>query len=203
MKKLLFLGDSITDCHRNFINPPLGCGYVSLLSKELYHSGFETELYNLGADGFTLSRLLENCTRQYLPLEPDIVIILIGINDIALMMNTLRTPSQQEEMLQNFFLRYRELLEKFPTSKLLLMEPFIFPWPSEFKHWIPFVKRMSEGIAAIAQDLSLPYILLHDALNEEGKHYGMDFITTDGVHLTSRGHEIIAEKLLHTLKTYV
>lgn len=203
MKKILCLGDSITDCHRLFIDSPLGCGYVSILAKTFQKLGFELEFINLGVDGFTISRLLEKCESQYLPQNADIITILIGINDIGLMMNTNRTPLQQQEMLKNFLSKYRELLRSFNHAQIILMEPFIFPYPAEFRNWFPLVRQMSEGIQTLAHEFYLPFIPLHDSLNLEGQRYGMETITTDGIHITRMGHEIIAEKLLHTLERYV
>lgn len=203
MTKILFLGDSITDSHRSFINPPLGCGYVSLLSEKFHKLGYDTHLTNLGVDGFTISRLLEKCKTQYVPVHADITVILIGINDIGLMMNTNRTFEQQQIMMQAFFSNYKLLLQTLCESRCILMEPFIFPYPAEFRNWIPLVRQMSEGIASLAEQFHLPYIRLHDTLNEEGQTYGFDSVTIDGIHLTPQGHEILAEKLLHTLESYV
>ena len=201
MTKILFLGDSITDSHRLFINPPLGCGYVSILSEKLHKLGYDVQINNLGVDGFSISRLLERCETQYAPLHADITTVLIGINDIGLMMNTNRTPDQRQQMMAQFFSNYEKLLHSLPHTQLILLEPFIFPYPAEFRTWIPFVSQMSDGIAALADQYHLPYIRLHDALNEEGRRYGMDSVTLDGIHLTSQGHEILAEKLLHTLES--
>ena len=203
MTKLLFLGDSITDSHHLFINPPFGCGYVSLLSEKLYKLGYDFEITNLGVDGFTVSRLLERCKSQYLPVNADITSILIGINDIGLMMNTNRTSEQQQQMMEIFLSNYEQLLCSLTQTQLILMEPFIFPYPVEYRNWIPLVRQMSEGIAALAARYHIPYIRLHDTLNQEGQQYGMDSVTIDGIHLTAQGHEILSEKLLHTLESYV
>ena len=203
MKKILFLGDSITDCHRLFINPPFGCGYVSILANLFRRQGYELEIINAGVDGFTISRLADNCSSQYIPQNADIIVILIGINDIGLMMNTNRTFAQQQQMMENFFEKYRFLLRSLKYAQLILMEPFIFPYPAEYRNWTSPVQQMSDGIRALAVEFNLPYVLLHQALNLEGQRYGMETITTDGIHLTSQGHEIIAEKLLHTLRSYV
>lgn len=203
MTKLLFLGDSITDSNRLFSNQPLGCGYVHSIAQKLYHLGYEITITNRGVDGFTISRLLENCESQYISIDADVTVILIGINDIGLMMNTDRTSKQQQDMMNAFLLNYEKLLLSLPHTQFILMEPFIFPYPSEFRHWFPFIRQMSDGISALAANLHIPYIHLHDDLNHYAQTYGLDAVTTDGIHLTTCGHEIIAEKLLHTLKTYV
>lgn len=201
MKKLLCLGDSITDCGRLFFHPPLGNGYVQLLSQKLSAGHKSLNIINCGVDGFTLTRLLEQTYSHYLPLEPDIITVLIGINDIGLMMNTRRTPLQQKELLQSFLRKYEELLQRLLTAtpQIILMEPFIFPWPAEFQLWQSHVQLMSRGIADLAAKFHLPYIQLQDTLDQEAQKYGLDMLTTDGIHLTLHGHEILADSLFEFL----
>ena len=198
MTRLLCIGDSITDSHRLFVHPPLGDGYVQMLSQKLAEPPHSFEITNCGVDGFTVQRLLEQVHSRYLPLNPDIVTILIGINDIGLMMNTDRTRAQQEKMMQEFSLHYEALIQAFSPlgCRLILMEPFLFPWPLEYQTWLPLLQTMSGIISDCARRNQLAFVPLHEDLNREGRRYGLDFITTDGIHLTAEGHRILAEKLL-------
>lgn len=205
MTHILCLGDSITDCGRLFDHPPYGNGYVSLLTDILTSQGHKEQdfrITNCGVDGFTVSRLLENTPDFYLPLKADIVTILIGINDIGLMMNTNRSPSQQEMMMEQFTCNYEQLLQMFLASacRIIVMEPFLFPCPDEYRTWFSHVHTMSRSIGALAGKYHLPYLMLHDYLNEHAQKYGIDFLTTDGIHLTSYGHKLLAQKLLEELQ---
>lgn len=201
MTKLLCLGDSITDCGRFFSAPPLGNGYVQMLSEKLSANHKNWNIVNCGIDGFTISRLLENIDRNYLLQKPDIVSVLIGINDIGLMMNTRRTALQQKEMMQRFFQKYEMLLQRLCQSDrhIILIEPFIFSWPEEFSLWIPHVQAMSQGIEDLARKFQLPYVHLQDRLNGLAQHQGLNFVTTDGIHLTAQGHKVIADALFEIL----
>lgn len=201
MTRLLCLGDSITDCGRLFAYPPLGNGYVQKLHDKLKASGDFWTIKNCGVDGFTVSRLLENAAHRYSPFHADIVTILIGINDIGLMMNTNRSTEQKEAMLQKFLKDYEKLLRELtsPGCRILLMEPFLFPYPEEYLAWFPHLHSMSEGIGNLAEKYNLPYLSLHERLNCEAQKQGVHFITTDGIHLTDRGHEIISDILFQKL----
>lgn len=201
MNRLLCLGDSITDCGRLFFQAPLGNGYVQMLSEKLASSGENWQIINCGVDGFTISRLLENVDRRYLPLQPDIITILIGINDVALMMNTRRTASQQTEMLRTFLQNYERLIQRLqaPGRRFVLMKPFIFPFPAEFQTWQPHVVAMSEGIASLAERFHLPCLSLQPLFDKSAQKHGLDFVTTDGVHLTMEGQKILAEALYSIL----
>lgn len=203
MKHLLCLGDSITDSNRLWENPPIGNGYVSILFDKFRQNNMNIKITNCGTDGFTLSRLLEKAPQQYRSYNADIITILIGINDIGLMMNTCRSFLQKNEMMKKFLHNYEELLNILsfqPNSPLfILMEPFIFPYPEEFQLWIPYVKEMGYGIRDLAERSDFLFLPLHKDLNLEAESMGYSSVTTDGVHLTSHGYEIIADKLLPLL----
>ena len=123
--------------------------------------------------------------------------LLIGINDIGLMMNTDRTEAQKEQMMQEFSAHYAELLHLLTADarQVILMEPFIFPKPAEYQTWIPYVRTMSDKIQQLAVKYSLPFLPLHDTLNREAVKQGFQAVTTDGIHLTACGHELLARKL--------
>lgn len=193
MTHLLCIGDSITDCDRLFSNSVLGKGYVSMIAKKC---SSRWQITNRGVDGFTVTRLLQNVP-EYRSLCPDVISILIGINDIALMMNTNRTSEQQKQMMERFFENYRLLLEQlsYTKRKIILMEPFLFPWPAQFRCWFPLLHTMSQGIRQMAAEYHLPFVPLQAPLNTEASLYGYDMVTTDGVHLTPQGHEVIADAL--------
>lgn len=97
MKHLICLGDSITDCGRIFDNPPFGSGYVQLLKERLTALNKNISVINCGVDGFTVSRLLTTAGNLSVPFKDSVVTILIGINDIGLMMNTRRTEVQKKK----------------------------------------------------------------------------------------------------------
>lgn len=200
--KIFCLGDSITDCGRLFDDHPLGNGYVKLLSQKFSqnnpNASSPIELKNYGTNGFTVSRILDNVLQKRIPFCPSSVItLLVGINDIGLMKNTRRTACQQEQMMEDFFVRYDHLLALLTqeTPAVILMEPFIFPFPEEYKLWIPQVKQMSQGIETLASKYSLPYLLLHDHFNEIAAQSGYSSITIDGIHLTPYGQQILADRL--------
>lgn len=116
MSHLLCLGDSITDCGRLFSTDPLGNGYVKILSELFHETGHKFSIENKGIDGFTLERLFSNTDSWLRESDPDIITVLIGINDIGIMMNTRRSASQQEALMEKFTTRYELLAEKLYTS---------------------------------------------------------------------------------------
>lgn len=194
MERLLCLGDSITAAGRLFCPDRLGEGYVSMLSPLLK----DLKIINKGIDGLTISRLLQNIQRDCIDLDPDIITIQIGINNIGLMMNTDRSPTQQMQMMAEYIKDYTALLQKITKqshARLILIGPFIFPYPEEFTGWIPHVKTLSGHIRELADIFDCSFLPLHGLLIQEARRLGYGAVTTDGIHLTRLGHEIVAQRL--------
>ena len=207
--QIICLGDSITDCGHLLEDFPLGNGYVQMLAEMFNNKDKEisgrqpvssntVQIKNYGFDGFTVARVLNNIRQHRISLHRSpIVTLLIGINDIGLMMNTDRTADQQKQMMSEFSDHYEELLQLLTADarQVILMEPFIFPHPEEYRIWIPYVRIMSELIRQLSEKYRLPFLPLHDVLNEMAAEHGFDAVTIDGIHLTAHGHELLARKL--------
>ncbi|MEY8428803.1 GDSL-type esterase/lipase family protein [Lachnospiraceae bacterium 46-15] len=202
MKTFLFLGDSITDSHRLWQpeNNGLGNGYVKILSDIAMKKSFPDIYINKGHDGFTLPALYRNLPTDCYPCHPDFVTILIGINDIAAARNS--NLSFEPE---TFALQYDELLNQVlahTRAKLLCMAPFIFPHPQEFSLWIPDIIQAEKAISDLTEKYSLPFVPLHNYLNDAASKKGYSKITLDGIHLTPLGHRLIALRWLKTVTKY-
>ena len=196
MKIITCLGDSITDCEHCFCPDSMGNGYVKLLSERLFNEGFDCQVRNRGTDGFTIQRLLQRvCASD--DFHNNIVTILIGINDVSIIADTNRSVQQQELLFKRFSKHYFDIITILSkqASSILLLEPFIFPWPAVYKAWLPYVERMSKQIKNLAFQFDLPFLPLHKELNQMAQRYGFSAITTDGIHLTLQGQKFITDKL--------
>ena len=190
MKNFVFLGDSITDAERLWLPEynGLGNGYVKILAEKL--SGEFTSI-NKGHDTFTLPFLLRNLKTDCLSFSPAAVSILIGINDIGVAKNTGKSLRAQE-FASNYDTLIRRLLEA-SISSVFLLSPFIFSQPQEYLNWLPEVREVENTIEALAHQYQLPFLLLQDKMPEAEKEYGTEMLTSDGIHLTPFGHELLAK----------
>ena len=196
MKEFLFLGDSITDCNHSFDPQNLGEGYVRILAKELGHFDGTAKIRNMGVDGFTISALTRLWNLRCKILAPDFITILVGINDISIMKGN---RENIDTALNTFRLKYEMLIEQIQqdvSCPIILMEPFIFPHPAEFQTWEYDVRKMNNIVSQIAQRHRLQFVPLLKRLLEAASEDGYDAITIDGVHLTSKGHRILADAWL-------
>ena len=196
MKNLVFLGDSITDCNHYFDPDNLGYGYVRMISDKINTPDKNYQVFNKGNDGFTVPALRRLWKRSCLNLKPDFITILIGINDLAVIKNTGITPSVG---LSDFRDQYQALIEDIrlmTDCPILLMEPFIFPHPAEYATWEAELYQMNGIIRKLASDNNLGFLPLWENLQSIAKKEGYPEITTDGIHLTSEGHKLLADRWL-------
>lgn len=190
MKNFVFLGDSITDAERLWLPKynGLGNGYVKILAEKL--SGEFTSI-NKGHDTFTLPFLLRNLETDCLSFSPAAVSILIGINDIGVAKNTGKSLRAQE-FASNYDILIRRLLEA-SISSVFLLGPFVFSRPQEYLNWRPEVREVETIIETLTRRYQLPFLPLQNRMLEAEKQYGTDTLTTDGIHLTPFGHELLAK----------
>ena len=129
-KRILFIGDSITDAGRDRAEATdLGKGYPLLIAGKLIsqYPTMEFECMNRGIGGDKIADLQVRWQEDCLALQPDYVSILIGIND------TWHNTSDQaifgtEKSAQQFESVYRKLLNELQTAEIcniILMEPFL------------------------------------------------------------------------------
>ena len=203
MKTLLFLGDSITDCNHYFDPENLGYGYVRMISEQINTPDINYQVLNKGNDGFTVPSVRRLWKRSCLNLKPDFITILIGINDLAVIKNTGITLSVG---LAEFREQYQALIDDIrmmTDCSILLMEPFIFPWPAEYTAWEEDLHTLSNLIQKHAVKNTLSFLPLWDELRTTAKSEGYSEITTDGIHLTPNGHKLIANKWLEATSMFV
>lgn len=203
MKTLLFLGDSITDCNHYFDPENLGYGYVRMILEQINTPDKNYQVLNKGNDGFTVPSVRRLWKRSCLNLKPDFITILIGINDLAVIKNTGITLSVG---LAEFREQYQALIDDIrmmTDCSILLMEPFIFPWPAEYTAWEEDLHTLSNLIQELAVKNTLSFLPLWDELRTTAKSEGYSEITTDGIHLTPNGHKLIASKWLETASMLV
>ncbi|MBR2528134.1 MAG: SGNH/GDSL hydrolase family protein [Blautia sp.] len=207
MKKWISLGDSITDCGRLFYYSPYGDGYVSLVERRLNPKPL-WDVQNRGIDGFTLARVYQQLCQSPISPRPEdcsflAVSLLVGINDVAMMMTTDRTQAQIHRMQEQFSALYDQLLKRLELEgcdRILVMEPFVFSWPAGLKTWQPCLREISRRIReAAGKNQKALFLPLWQKLEQAAEAEGVDQITTDGVHLTRKGHELLAEEVYREL----
>lgn len=198
-QKLLFIGDSITDCGRRNEYPPLGNGYVYQLF--LWLSAVQPqlglEIVNRGVSGDTIRDLARRWPADALRPQPDWLFVMIGVNDVwrqvAGRLHEAVSPAEYEAT-------YRRLIEEMPRlphGGLVLIEPFLV----EPNATDPFRQQLDDyrtAVRRLAADYGALLIRTQAAFDQGLHHRPPPYWAEDGVHPTPVGHTLIAHELLRT-----
>jgi lysophospholipase L1-like esterase len=205
-QKIVFIGDSITDCGRRGDNAPLGGGYVKLFSDMLIvrHPRAAVTVINKGIGGDIVPGLRDRWNDDVLGHRPDWVSIKIGINDLH---RTLRgdadpvPPSRYREAYTEIVERTRKAL---PSCKLLLIDPFYISTersPSTFRGEV--LKLLPDYLRVVA-DLSRTYgtlqVKTHAKFQRLLKDHEPDTFCPEPVHPNLTGHLVIADAVYAALQ---
>jgi lysophospholipase L1-like esterase len=165
-QKLVFIGDSITDCgRRGEVHAPYGNGYVHLARAFLVarYPELGLEIANRGISGNTVRDLAARWEQDVVAERPDWLSIKIGINDVwRLIANRL----DQHVPLDEYAATLRSLLDRAREAtgaRLILVEPYVIAPPVA-------------GEAATATGLALADVQrLYPQLRERGVTAGAEF----------------------------
>lgn len=194
--RLLFLGDSITDCSHCFDKDNLGFGYVRKIFEKLVRNDPELNMENRGIDGFTAARVYDLWQNLSQKERYDIVTVLVGINDVGIWTDQNYPSHTLNQFRLDFIQTYADLASDildYGIPKILLLEPFIFSHPVKYRLWEPFQQQMSDDIRHIADQYHLTFVPLQEKLSDACRRLGYPAITSDGIHLTEKGSALLAD----------
>ncbi len=196
MKKILFMGDSITcagrtsdsDCH-------LGYGYATLISAALGHDKPNCYIFqNRGVGGNRVTDILARIKKDIINLAPDYMSILIGVNDVWHEMYGRCDGVEQELFEQYYDMLISQIIKSCPNTKIMIIEPFLLHGTATDGEWDTFraeVEKRAEAAKRISDKFDLPFVPLMKRFDDAATIASPEHWTLDGVHPTASGHEII------------
>jgi len=197
---ILFQGDSITDVgrdrNRGQANDPrsLGNGYPMLIASGLLRDHAEKKLnvLNRGISGNKVPDLAARWQAECIDLKPNVLSILIGVNDIWHMLN-----GRYEGTVKTYASGYQALLEdtmaKLPDTRIVICEPFVLRCGAVGDKWFPEFTNRLEAARRVAADLSLQRVAFQEMFDEAIQVAPPEYWAGDGVHPTLAGHALMAE----------
>ncbi len=203
---ILFQGDSITDAGRNkedmgFNSPrPLGTGYAFLIAAQLLEEYAELNLkiYNKGISGNKVYQLAERWDKDCLDLKPDVLSIMIGVNDFWHKLNG--NYNGTIEIYRNDFTALLERTKKaLPDVKLVICEPYAVPGVKAVDDkWFPDFYEYQKAAREIADRFGAIFVPFQKVYDEAAKRAPAAYWTGDGVHAALPGAQLMAEAWLET-----
>ena len=206
--KIVLFGDSITDMGRDRINNQpnymgsYGCGYPIFIAGELYKQDpTKHVIYNRGIGGNRIVDLYARIKMDVWNLKPDVLSILIGINDIWH-----EIGDKNGVDIARFERVYRMLIEDtlkvLPNVKIILCEPFVLEGsatdstPDVPDRWERFLEiyKYAEVVKKLAEEYDLHFLPLQELFTQKAKEFGADQYANDGVHPLIPGATLIADE---------
>ena len=193
--RLLFQGDSITDAGRDKRNYyDLGQGYPKYTAELLKqnHQMINFEFINLGISGNRTGQLFDRLHPDAISLQPDVISILIGINDVwhRCPPNNIATSDAQIE------LNYREILKNLKAktnAKIVMLAPYVLDaedkkaTKNELATVLPIIRKLADEFADV-------YIPLDELFEEAmATQPAPLYYSPDGVHPNENGARFIGE----------
>lgn len=204
---VLLQGDSITDAGRErdkeLANNPwsFGTGYANHIGAWLLEAmpAKNLSIYNRGISGNKVYQLAERWDKDCLDLKPDVLSILIGVNDYWHFRsgNYDGTPEIYETDFRKLLNRTMEVL---PDMKLIICQPFILTgtravdesWVEPFSAYQSIAKKISDEFEATW----VPFQAAFDKATEAAP---ATYWTEDGVHPSMAGAQLMANTWLESL----
>lgn len=202
---VLFQGDSITDGGRqrtgNDLNHTMGQDYAYIVAAEIGAAAPEQRLtfLNRGVSGERVVDLAARWREDTLALRPQLLSILIGVNDLLGEGDRAQTAEQYDAA-------YDALLAKtvaaLPETNIVLGEPFVLPvgrYKDDYGRRMVEVKKRQAVVARLGAKYHLPVVQYQKAFDAALDKAPAEYWIWDGVHPTYAGHGLMAKEWLLTV----
>jgi lysophospholipase L1-like esterase len=203
---LLFIGDSITDAGRNptgevspwEANHGLGTGYVSLIHGWLQaaHPEARIRVVNKGTSGHTVRDLSARWKTDVLDLKPDVLCVMIGINDVWRQFDSPLRPELGVGLEE-----YRDTLRRLvreastQTRQIFLASPF-FIEPNRSDAMRARMDEYGAIVREIASQQGAHFVNVQAGFDTALAHQHSSALAWDRVHPGPAGHQIVARAFL-------
>jgi len=192
-EKVLFIGDSITDCGRRAEFAPYGRGYVSKVVELVTAKYPERRItwVNTGIGGHTVRELWARWEEDALNHQPDWLSVMVGINDVH---RYLHGEPQKKIDVREYEETYRKMLAAAQAKtrpKLVLTEPFYLSSDPKqelmqvFAGYLKVVRRLAKEFGAV-------FVPTHQQFQKALTVRGPKEWSEDNVHPYPVGHAFIA-----------
>ena len=193
--RILFQGDSITDAGRDRRNyHDMGLGYPKYAVEHIIAANpdVDFEFFNFGISGNRTSQLFDRFYSDALAFDPDIISILIGINDIWHRYGGGKIATTDAQ----FELNYRSILERIrkeSNAKIMILSPFLLdkePYEGmrkDLERMLPIVRELADEFADVYVPLDKHF---EEALKTQPEPL---YYSADGVHPNDNGRAFIGK----------
>lgn len=197
---ILFQGDSITDAGRDRDDiTSLGTGYAYLTAAYLacVYPELNLNFINKGIGGDRVVGLVKRWDEDCMDLKPDILSIMIGINDAARRFDD-DDPTSLEYYKENLFNMLKQTKDENGT-KIVICEPFLIPTRPEAQIIRTDLDPKILALRDIARELNAIYVPFDGMFAAACSKQKPAYWAPDGVHPSMAGHMLMAKTWVNTV----
>ena len=193
--RVLFDGDSVTDCGRDRQDRHSLSGYNDKIARNAQNAG--VEFFNRGISGDRSKDLLARIESDLRDTKPDVVSILIGINDTWRRYdeNDPTTALAYEQNMRGILKTVRAF-----GAKIILLEPFLLPTLERFQIFREDLDFKIDAARKLAREFADAFVPLDGLFAEETLATEPALLSFDSVHPTELGNEKIARWWLERVR---
>ena len=160
----------------------------------------DLKIYNKGISGNKVYQLAERWDKDCLELKPDVLSILIGVNDIWHKLNG--NYNGTVEIYRNDYIALLERTKKaLPNVKLIICEPFAVKGVKAVDEtWYPEFFDYQKAAKDIAKQFGATFIPFQSVYDEAVKRAPGSYWTGDGVHPSLAGAQLMAKAWMKALE---
>ncbi|HIQ59631.1 MAG TPA: SGNH/GDSL hydrolase family protein [Candidatus Merdivicinus intestinavium] len=193
---ILFQGDSITDAGRDRTDPAgLGTGYPLMIANALNaaYPDWNLTFYNRGVSGDRTTEMEARWREDCLDIRPDLLSVLIGINDTWRRYDQ-NSPTSAEEYYKRLCRMLKAARDENPNIRILLIEPFLLHVSEERMSWREDLNPKILYNRQAAIEYADAFVPMDGYFAAACLKRGPSFWAGDGVHPSQAGHALIARK---------
>lgn len=203
---IVFQGDSITDAGRDRKNQgandarSLGRGYPMTIAGGILrdHAEAKHKIFNRGISGNKVPDLDKRWNEDCIDLKPNLLSILIGVNDIWHKLN-----GRYDGTVETYQVGLTQLLERtlkaLPDVRIVICEPFVLRCGHVGEKWFPEFDQRRQACLAVADAMSLQVVRFQSMFDEAIKVAPPEYWARDGVHPSMAGHALMAKTWRETV----
>lgn len=201
--KVLFIGDSITDPKFNFRMMSTIKGrniYALQLKKRLkaYSKGIKVDIKGIASN--RTYHIYDRLTKDCINLKPDVVIMLIGVNDAWENYVPQDYPPLLRPMEPHIREIYRRLRTELPDTQILYLMPFMIDAVEEKLPYHKTLDQFREVLKNVALENGATVLDMQEVYYEAQKTIEPKKLAIDGIHPTNLGHKIMADAVFEMLE---
>lgn len=194
--KILFIGDSITDVKFNFRFAYKFGGrniYALQLKKKFKKYSKDIKVDIKGIASNRTYHVYDRLTKDCISLKPDVIIMLIGVNDAWENYGPENYPPLLRPMEPHIREIYRRIGMELPDAQVLYLMPFLI---DSVEEKFPFHKMLDEYrnvLRVVALENGAAVLDMQEIFYDAQKTFEPKKLAVDGIHPTNLGHKVMSD----------